>query len=131
MVNPYVRVCLYWPVPRSIYCLIQYCFNCRPRNFQPIQHLFDDNYLAIIRLKSRTRNSKDIFQQSADKYAFWMSHANKSRSFKVKNFREILIESLDTTNEYVIVESTSIVFPPATYISFHLKMSPCFISKIT
>ena len=44
--------------------------------------------------------------------------------------RAILTESLDTTNEYVIVAGASVMWPPATKRAFCLKFSPNFMSMI-
>ena len=44
--------------------------------------------------------------------------------------RAILTESLDTTDEYVIIAGASVMWPPATKRAFHLKFLPNFMSKI-
>ena len=68
--------------------------------------------------------------QSAVKYAFWISHDMTWRPLRAAMVRAILTESLDTTDEYVIVADVSVMCPPATRRAFRLKFSPNFISKI-
>ena len=66
----------------------------------------------------------------AVRYAFCMSQPSTFKSFSATIMKSIRTESLDTTEEYVMLEGTSVTCPPATILAFRRKFSPILTSKI-
>jgi hypothetical protein len=62
------------------------------------------------------------------RYAFWMSTANTSKSFNATSKNTILMDYLLATLAYFIADGTSVMWPPATYLDFRLRL-PDFTSK--
>ena len=66
----------------------------------------------------------------AVRYSFWISQAKRYNPFNEAIVNAILIESRDTTEEYVIEDGASVIWPPPTSHAFCLKFFPILTSNI-
>ena len=97
--------------------------NAAHDDFSPYNAIFTSINVPSYYPNSGTANVQIFTLKSAVRYAFCISQANRSRLFNAAIVKDILTESLDTTDENVIEEGAVFVCPPTTSRAFLLKFS--------
>ena len=95
--------------PRSLNVSANNALNAAPELFKPYNALVIIRYLPF-KLPNSGPALVNIFSRhGAVKYAFWISHARISKSFKAAMVRAMRTLSLETTDAYVSNDGVFVV----------------------
>ena len=105
-------------------------WNAAPDDFSPYTSIFTSINVPSSSQNSGPANVQIFSLKSAVRYAFYTSQVSISISFNDAIVKDILTESLDTTDENVSEWGDVAVCTPPTSCAFLLKLLPSLISNI-
>ena len=97
--------------------------NDAPDEFSQYNSIFTSINVPSSSPNSCPENVQIFSLKSAVRYAFYILQASISSSFNAAIVKDIMTESLETTNDNVIEEGDVVVCPPPTRRAFLLKCS--------